>query len=452
MGTVRMSTIRMSADRMSAARWVPGRDGMGNAVSRAAGDAFALIFRALKLVRPDRPIHPKGTLLAGEVSRESLVLAEHSGITWIDRPGSQAVTARVSRSVGLPGVLPDILGLALRLHGGAHSADILFATTGWSLPARFALLPRRDLRKAAFTTLMPYKGARGPVLLGLKTVYLPGSEPPQTERSQQAGEPPSDAGAQEAGNPPSNVQAQDAGAQPAGEWVLALYFARPLGPWVRFGTLRLRAVTAAVPSSDGQLVPDAPTGMDTSLRFDPVRNVLPGARTYGWSRRMRERSYATARSRPTPPAERETMVTVSRNFFASAADVWNVVADGWLYSGWVVGASRIRDVDALWPGQDAVLHHSVGAWPFLIDDKTLVTSAEPGKSIELIARGWPLGEASVVITIEEQGMGCRVSIAEDAVKGPGAAIPKFIRDRLIAVRNRETLKRLELMASGGAGN
>lgn len=145
------------------------------------------------------------------------------------------------------------------------------------------------------------------------------------------------------------------------------------------------------------------------------------------------------------------MVTVSKTFLASANDVWNVIADGWLYSGWVVGASRIRDVDALWPAEGAVLHHSVGAWPLLINDKTSVTASNPGKSIELIARGWPLGEAKVVITIEEQRTGCKVSMAEDAIKGPGSAIPKFIRDPLITVRNNETLKRLELMASGGAG-
>ncbi|MGX9900096.1 hypothetical protein ACW0JT_09580 [Arthrobacter sp. SA17] len=56
-----------------------------------------------------------------------------------------------------------------------------------------------------------------------------------------------------------------------------------------------------------------------------------------------------------------------------------------------------------------------------------------------------------MITIEEQRTGCKVTMAEDAIKGPGSAIPKFILDPLITVRNKETLKRLELMASGGAG-
>ena len=118
------------------------------------------------------------------------------------------------------------------------------------------------------------------------------------------------------------------------------------------------------------------------------------------------------------------MATVSKTFLTPPADVWNVIADGWLYSGWVVGASRIRDVDALWPAAGAVLHHSVGAWPLLINDKTTVTASDPGKSIELIARGWPLGEAKVVITLEPLETGCRVSIAEDAVKGPGLLVPK----------------------------
>jgi hypothetical protein len=94
----------------------------------------------------------------------------------------------------------------------------------------------------------------------------------------------------------------------------------------------------------------------------------------------------------------------------------------------------------------------VGAWPLVIDDSTRVAAVEPGKSLELTARGWPIGEAKVVITLEDLGTQCRVTIAEDAVRGPGLAIPKVLRDAVISTRNRETLKRLELMAAGGAGS
>ncbi|MFJ4209322.1 SRPBCC family protein [Paenarthrobacter sp. NPDC089675] len=145
------------------------------------------------------------------------------------------------------------------------------------------------------------------------------------------------------------------------------------------------------------------------------------------------------------------MSTVAQLFKSTSDDVWKVIADGWLYSGWVVGASRIRAVDDGWPQAGSKLHHSVGAWPLLINDSTSVTSVEPGRSLELLARGWPVGEATVLITVEDVDNGCRVSISEDAVRGPGKLVPKAIRDPLIDIRNRETLRRLELMAAGGAG-
>ncbi|MET3720956.1 MULTISPECIES: SRPBCC family protein [unclassified Arthrobacter] len=145
------------------------------------------------------------------------------------------------------------------------------------------------------------------------------------------------------------------------------------------------------------------------------------------------------------------MSTVNRLFNSPAEDVWNVIAAGWLYSGWVVGASRIRAVDAHWPGPGSRLHHSVGAWPLVINDSTRVSAVESGRSLELVARGWPLGEAKVVITLEDLGTQCRVTIAEDAIRGPGKLVPKAVRNPLIDLRNRETLKRLELMAAGGAG-
>jgi uncharacterized protein YndB with AHSA1/START domain len=146
------------------------------------------------------------------------------------------------------------------------------------------------------------------------------------------------------------------------------------------------------------------------------------------------------------------MSTVSRLFNSPAEDIWRVIADGWLYSGWVVGASRIRAVDAHWPEAGSRLHHSVGAWPLVISDSTRVAAVEPGRSLELVARGWPLGEAKVVLTLEDPGTQSRVTIAEDAIRGPGKFVPKVLRDPLIDVRNSETLKRLELMAAGGAGS
>ena len=48
------------------------------------------------------------------------------------------------------------------------------------------------------------------------------------------------------------------------------------------------------------------------------------------------------------------------------------------YSGWVVGNSRIRAVSSDWPAPGTRILHSIGAWPALIDDETVVEHAEIG--------------------------------------------------------------------------
>lgn len=55
-----------------------------------------------------------------------------------------------------------------------------------------------------------------------------------------------------------------------------------------------------------------------------------------------------------------------------------MLADGWLYPSWVVGASRMREVDVKWPASRSRIHHSVGVWPALIDDHTKVLESIPG--------------------------------------------------------------------------
>jgi uncharacterized protein YndB with AHSA1/START domain len=138
----------------------------------------------------------------------------------------------------------------------------------------------------------------------------------------------------------------------------------------------------------------------------------------------------------------------SRRVNCSPDQVFAVLNDGWLYPLWVVGASRMRDVDDGWPAQGTKLHHSFGVWPALIDDSTEVLEIEPGKRLVLEARGWPIGKARVEITIEADGEGALVSIAEDATGGPVRLVPEPIRQPTIDFRNRETLRRLAYIAEG----
>jgi uncharacterized protein YndB with AHSA1/START domain len=132
----------------------------------------------------------------------------------------------------------------------------------------------------------------------------------------------------------------------------------------------------------------------------------------------------------------------TRIMSATPEQVWDVLSDGWLYPLWVVGASRMREVDDSWPQPGARLHHSVGTWPLLLDDETEVLEAVPGARLKLRAHGWPAGAAEVTILLVAHADGTEVTIQEVATHGPGALVPQPLQDPVLAWRNTETLRRL----------
>ncbi|MFS0728663.1 SRPBCC family protein [Curtobacterium sp. 1P10AnD] len=132
-------------------------------------------------------------------------------------------------------------------------------------------------------------------------------------------------------------------------------------------------------------------------------------------------------------------------------DVFDVLRDGWLFTTWVVGASRMRGQDATWPAVGTRIHHSFGVWPFVIDDTTTVEVWDPPRAMTIRPKGWPIGEARVQLTVEEHRRGCKVTIVENAIAGPGSYVPDLLMQPAIWVRNRETLRRLGWVAAGRAG-
>jgi len=129
-------------------------------------------------------------------------------------------------------------------------------------------------------------------------------------------------------------------------------------------------------------------------------------------------------------------------------DVFDVLADGWLFTTWVVGASRMRGQDPGWPAVGTRLHHSFGVWPLVIDDVTTVLEWDAPHRMVIQPKGWPLGEARVELVVEEHRRGCKVTIVENAVAGPGAWMPDLLMQPVIWIRNRETLRRLGWVAAG----
>ncbi|CAN3129402.1 Activator of Hsp90 ATPase-like ue 1/2-like C-terminal domain-containing protein [Mycobacterium sp. smrl_JER01] len=143
-----------------------------------------------------------------------------------------------------------------------------------------------------------------------------------------------------------------------------------------------------------------------------------------------------------------------RETSASRQRVWAVLADGWTYSQWVVGNSRMRAVDPQWPQPGSTIHHSIGVWPAVIDDSTLVESWVPEHELVLVANGRPFGKARITLRLYDlphggydlpQG-GCLIEMAEVPVSPPLSWLPHSVALAIAFPRNRETTWRLAAMA------
>jgi hypothetical protein len=145
------------------------------------------------------------------------------------------------------------------------------------------------------------------------------------------------------------------------------------------------------------------------------------------------------------------MTEVTMTASVSLEAVFAVLADGWSYAGWVVGASHIRTVDPGWPEQGTRIHHSVGPWPMVVHDVTTVRAVEQPRSLELDARLWPFGMARIRLELTETRPGStQIRMLEEVVRGPGRVLPNAVQALLLVPRNRESLRRLIDLATGVA--
>lgn len=198
-----------------------------------AGRALAAATSGISALRPaDKPLHPEGQTWAGRLTRAGS--EEPTGVAWLDEPGEDEVLVRTSRAIGLPGPLPDIAGLAVRVRTDAsRHGDLLLASTGWAPVARNLLVPAWREHQP-LTTLLPYRTPVGPVLIGARPVDVRGYE---------------------------------------------LSWATLTGAWRHLGVLTT----------------DLPLPDDAEASYDPVTNPLPGLEQYDWVSHLRAHAYATAR-------------------------------------------------------------------------------------------------------------------------------------------------------------
>ncbi len=139
-------------------------------------------------------------------------------------------------------------------------------------------------------------------------------------------------------------------------------------------------------------------------------------------------------------------MATTREVGASRQQIWDAMTDGWTYAQWVVGNSRTRAVDPQWPQPGSAIKHSVGVWPLVISDETVVESCTPGEELVLRAGLGPLGSARITLRLRDIPDGCRIEMIETPASGPLRLIPDRLALAAVYPRNRECLWRLTALA------
>lgn len=142
------------------------------------------------------------------------------------------------------------------------------------------------------------------------------------------------------------------------------------------------------------------------------------------------------------------MTVVSHHTDASPDEVFAILADGERYADWVVGAKKIRSVDASWPVPGSELRHKVGVGPIEIRDTSTVEAVEPGRSITLRVRARPAGIGRVHVQLEPAAGGTDMTMAEEPVEGIAKTLDNPLQRLLLKGRNLEALRRLGNLATG----
>ena len=204
------------------------------------------------LARRDRAMHTVGRTYRATV--EPVASAEASGALWVDTLGPREALVRFSRGVGLPPWAPDVQGIAVRLPERRSHTDLLFSSTGLRGPGRFVLVPRRSVLAGPASTLMPFRGPDGPLVLAVE----PAEEDRTRTPTQAEGAVPADAPS------PSGTR-----------W--RLLWSGVTGAWHPFAEL-------VVGDDAGPLV-------ERGTRFDPLGASPPGLPSYRWAAALRRPAY-----------------------------------------------------------------------------------------------------------------------------------------------------------------
>jgi uncharacterized protein YndB with AHSA1/START domain len=136
---------------------------------------------------------------------------------------------------------------------------------------------------------------------------------------------------------------------------------------------------------------------------------------------------------------------MARNSIRTRAEpemVFDVLDNAYAYARWVVGARRVRGVDASWPAAGSRFHHALGTAAGELHDSSMVIQRDRPHRMVLEVRFRPTGVARVEIRVAPGPGGSAIILEETPTNGPVSRLPRFIIEPLLTLRNAISLQRL----------
>jgi len=130
--------------------------------------ATAATFYGLSRARGKRFFHPDGRAYAATYE----LTDPPAGWTVGGSQRKGTATVRLSRGASLTRLLPDVLGLAIRLHeinGSGGDQDFLLVTSGSAPALRHLLLPATNYSGELYSSILPYDCGAGTLMLGARS-------------------------------------------------------------------------------------------------------------------------------------------------------------------------------------------------------------------------------------------------------------------------------------------
>jgi hypothetical protein len=123
-----------------------------------------------------------------------------------------------------------------------------------------------------------------------------------------------------------------------------------------------------------------------------------------------------------------------------------VLSDPTAYGHFVVGTKEVRRFDPRWPEPGATFHHSVGAGPLVLRDKTDSTRHDPPEGLAVRPHIRPFVVLETVFALEARGEETLLRLDEYAVGGWLRPVWPGPLDGLLGLRNRLVVERIAHLA------